>query len=81
MARFMTWIKEHPIPAALVGFGLGWAIKVSLKEYIPEHMEPRSFGPETRAQAMRAKSLRRDVLRRRFSRRVRPGELDEFGTP
>lgn len=48
MARFTDWIKEHPFAAALLGLGLGWAIKVSLKEYIPEHMEPRSRQPEGR---------------------------------
>ncbi len=69
MAGFMNWIKEHPFSAALVGLGLGWAIKVSLREYIPEQMEPR-YKPE----AMKAKSLRPGGVRKPATR-GKPGEL------
>lgn len=76
MAGFINWIKEHPISSALMGLGLGWAIKVSLKEYMPQHMEPRS----PHAPGMRAKSLRQLVTGKPAPRGA-PGGLDEFGTP
>lgn len=71
MARFIDWIKEHPFSTALMGLGLGWAIKVSLKEYMPEHIEPRG----TQAQGLKAKSLKQQVIRRPASRGAAPGEL------
>jgi len=74
MTRFMEWIKEHPLTAAALGLGLGWAIKVSLREYMPEHMEARyrtGPGPEP----MKAKSLRQGDIKRGARPAGRPGGL------
>lgn len=72
MARLIDWIKEHPFYAALAGLGLGWAVKVSLKEYVPERMEPRYYG--TQPEGMKARAFEKKADRRPAAR-IKPGEL------
>lgn len=74
MAGLMEWIKEHPLYAAVLGLGLGWVIKASLREYMPGDMEPR-YRPEPRPEPMKAKSLKPGVIKRQTPSGGRPGEL------